>query len=89
MEIGPSPSGVAADELVQDLSYSSLLQGIRLQPNPLPRVDLNLVDQSPLTALDPKREKGFWIKSRSLCAFKFLVPMAGLEPARPFRVNGF
>jgi hypothetical protein len=35
------------------------------------------------------QEKGFWIKSRSLSPIKFKVPVAGLEPARPFRVNGF
>ena len=36
-----------------------------------------------------KMKKSFRNKSRSLSWLKFLVPMAGLEPARTFRSNGF
>ena len=49
----------------------------------------NLTFQALIFESVSKREKGFWIKFRSLFPLKMLVPMAGLEPARPFRINGF
>ena len=55
--------------------------------HPKRSVPLCLFERAKLFIL--KMKKSFRNKSRSLSSLKFLVPMAGLEPARTFRSNGF